>query len=656
MLSIDKIEIKNYRQYRDFEITFDNNPSKNNLHIIIGANDTGKTNLLNAINWCLYEEEPHLGKNKEEMPILNTNTINEKMNKGAELEVQVKIYARDEDHKLKFIRNHKYALHKGNKNPVLQDRDYKILHTYPSGNTEIYPKEDAEEMVNQFIPKHLRKFFFFDGEEIKTYFKSELASQIKKHVFDLSNIDLLERVEERLTKCHKDIRRDISKLNPKLERIEKELAGFEKKIENLENMRDKAEEQMEKAEEKYEELKNKLRGMPDPDDIQEQIDSLVEKRDKRREKLSKYIKEKNELLLGHVISFSVYPAWENVLDIIRKKRENKELPPPYDPEEVQKIIDEGYCRLCQRELDSDSIGDVKNLMNTLKIDSKLNKELQSMELPIKTKMNTIKGFKKKIKKINSSINDYEEDIEELNEEIFKLEEKLKGHDNEKIAELHKDKEEWKEIFKDKSQTYHDAKAEIKVAKREKKKREEKLDKEREKEDKADYLNLQEDFTKEAIDYVVKMKKSIMDDTRYQLESLTKKYFFDLIWKKETYKNVKIDENYNVDLIHKDGYSCYGTAGAAVRQFFALSFTLALHKISGFDAQLIIDTPVGRTSGRHRKNLADTMKQVSENKQIILLFTPDEYDKKISKRLDPVASNRFKLKMIEEENETNLEEL
>jgi len=656
MLRIDKIEIKNYRQYRNFELSFDEKSGKNNLHIVIGANDTGKTNLLNAINWCLYGDEPHLGKKKEKMPILNTNVINELIQDGGKAEVEVKLSARDGDHKLKFIRNYSCVIHDGNNTPAIQNKDYNIFHTFPTGNTEIYPVEESHEIVNKFIPKHLRKFFFFDGEEIKTYFKSELASQIKQHVFDLSNIDLLERVQERLTKCHKDIRRDISKLNPKLQRIEAELEGLEKRIENLNNKRESAKIQMEKAEEKYDELKSKLTGLPDTDEIQNEIDKLVEKRDDKENKMISFIRDKNEFLLDHFILLSVIPAWNTVIEIIDRRRENNELPPPYDPEEVEKIVDEKFCRLCQRELDKESIREVKDLLDTLEIDSKLNRELQSMELPIKTRIRDINSFKRKIRKLNASIDDYQNDIEYLNKRILELENKLSGHDKDQISQWHKDMKDWEGILREEAEKFHDAKAEIKITKREIKKKEEKLDKEREKEDKAKYLNKEEDFTKASLEYVTKMKKSIMNDTKKELENLTKEYFFDLIWKKETYKDVKIDENYNVNLIHKDGYSCYGTAGAAVRQFFALSFTLALHEVSGFDAQLIIDTPVGRTSGEHRENLAETIKRVSEDKQIILLFTPDEYDNKISKRLDPIASNRYSLKMIKEENETYLEAL
>jgi len=659
MMRLDGIKIKNYRQYRNFEIDFDKEHNKNDLHIIIGENDTGKTNLLNAINWCLYKDEPHMGKEKEEMPILNTNVINENLEEGGEYEVMVEMSAStDNEHTLQFKRIHTYKIHADDKTPILQDTDFKIFHTFPNGNTEIHPKESAQERVNKFVPKHLRKFFFFDGEEIKTYFARELASQIKQHVFDLSNIDLLERINDRLTRCSKDIRKEISKTNPKLERIEKKIDGMEKKIESSKKIRDNSKEQKEKAKEKYENLKKKLMGLPNPEEIQSKIDNLDKKRKNKKEKKYKLIEEKKEFLREYFTIFSITPAWKNVLDIIEEKREKKEFPPPYDPDELQKVIDEEHCRLCNRELDSKSLQNVKKLLESLEINSEINEELNDMEVEIKTNLRKVKEFETQLERSNSTIKDLEEDIEELNENIKDLEEKLAGHDDEQIAQWHKDMKKWNKIQKEESEKYHRAITEIENTKKAKKKKERELDEERKKEDKAKFLNSQKDFTEKANQEIKQMTKSIMDDTRKELEDLTKKHFFDLIWKEKskTYKDIQIDENYNVSLIHSMGYSCYGTAGAAVRQFLALSFTLALHKISGFDTQLIIDTPVGRTSGSHRENLAITMGHVSENKQIILLFTPDEYDEKISAELDQIASTRVQLKMIEKENETKMEVL
>ena len=51
-MRIERILIKNYRQYAKVDISF---PKKEtDLNIIVGRNGVGKTTFLNVINWCLY--------------------------------------------------------------------------------------------------------------------------------------------------------------------------------------------------------------------------------------------------------------------------------------------------------------------------------------------------------------------------------------------------------------------------------------------------------------------------------------------------------------------------------------------------------------------------------------------------------------------------
>ena len=58
-MRLTAIEIKNFRQYEELSFSFPQN-SNYDLHIIIADNGVGKTNILNAITWCLYEKETYI--------------------------------------------------------------------------------------------------------------------------------------------------------------------------------------------------------------------------------------------------------------------------------------------------------------------------------------------------------------------------------------------------------------------------------------------------------------------------------------------------------------------------------------------------------------------------------------------------------------------
>lgn len=50
------VKTENFRQYKDLEVTFPRS-GEFDIHIIEASNGVGKTNLLNAINWCLYGDD-----------------------------------------------------------------------------------------------------------------------------------------------------------------------------------------------------------------------------------------------------------------------------------------------------------------------------------------------------------------------------------------------------------------------------------------------------------------------------------------------------------------------------------------------------------------------------------------------------------------------
>lgn len=81
-MRIKSIEIKNLRQLKDVMIRFDKDNDENDLHVILAENGVGKTNILNAITWCLYNKEMHLRDKENALEIVNSQVVEEKRNYG----------------------------------------------------------------------------------------------------------------------------------------------------------------------------------------------------------------------------------------------------------------------------------------------------------------------------------------------------------------------------------------------------------------------------------------------------------------------------------------------------------------------------------------------------------------------------------------------
>ena len=144
---------------------------------------------------------------------------------------------------------------------------------------------------------------------------------------------------------------------------------------------------------------------------------------------------------------------------------------------------------------------------------------------------------------------------------------------------------------------------------------------------------------------------ILEECRNDMEKMTYDIFSKLIWKKDTFKEVQITEDYEFKLMNKYGDQTLGSCSAAERALLALSFTLALQYTSKHDAMLFIDTPIGRVDEDNRCNFIKTLLDIAKDKQVILTFTPTEYDSNVRELLSGKCSTSTALSMNNDITET-----
>ena len=239
---LESIHIKNYRQYIDEKIVFAKPEGLKNFTIIQGANGSGKTNLLNAITWCLYGIEKHLVKKQKGLPIVNMSNM-EQLRDGGIKDVYVEIVMLDEEHdKIVFTRTLDFRKSMDGKIKEVPDS----LSPYPDGSKFQIMRQIKNEMeiinnpkyiLNHLIPEKLEEYFFFDGERLNDYFKDKSGNKIREEVLKISQIDLIESAIKHLKSKQNEFLKETGKLNPKVEEIREKIAIYssshDRHIENL---------------------------------------------------------------------------------------------------------------------------------------------------------------------------------------------------------------------------------------------------------------------------------------------------------------------------------------------------------------------------------------------------------------------------------------
>ena len=655
-----QIEIHNYRQYRDLTLEF--RPGDHDLQLIVADNGVGKTNLLNAFTWCLYGDEPHLGNSKYDAgePKLNKEVIAECVQNSVWVEnVSVIVTVELGDAKnstVKIKRSVPFRLlQKDGLEFIEKKAEEQFTVTVTNGidgQALSLKNEGATAYINRYLPESIREYFFFDGEQLNTYFQETKGDRIKEAVYSISQIDVLSRTIDHLKTTVSGKKRDASA-------ISSSTAQIYKKLDELKQTRDGDIDRIERnqsslfeAKRRLSDIDGQLRGVEDVRGIENEREAALELEKSYLEHYKRDQAKYYEFVRKMMVDFNLYPVAKKTLDVIERMEREGHLPPSIDPEKLQKALSMGTCTLCGHSLNEDERAHIEAMLNQFKVSSETSNILSSMRSELKRIVDSVRRYPAERKQVLQSLKKDEQGLEQIGLRLNDI--------NARITKFAESSDDLKRLFEEREQLDAEiASLNQGIGAFQSKKDEmdgmisvweKKLNAELEKDKKTEAANRAISFGNRALSVLKAAEKAIVDDVRKRMESRTEALFKGLVWKNSKCDRIELTERYQLSLYDRQGYSCAGTCSAAERSLLALSFTLAMHEVSGFDSPLFIDTPIARASGENRENFAKTLVEVSKNKQLILAFTPDEYSEAISREFEPAIATYTRLRLDEQESE------
>lgn len=440
-MRIKSISINNYRQYKNVILHFPNK-NDNELYVFIGKNGTGKTNILNAINWCLYGEEPHLSQDSEGLPILNILAY-QKAEEDTPVNVQVEIVIEsDNGLPIRFIREEFFEIK--NKKILSRSQKFKVVKRDKSLNDKLLESDKARDCVERMLPKSIREYFFFDGERLDNYFKTS-GGIIKQAIMDISKINILFRMQDRIKNVTKGFNKEAAKVSEIIHDLQEKYEEETEKLNNFYYQLDVANNQYETAKKELQQISDELLRFPDVDQLESRKIQLDKEIDKNIKFLEEKKRKRTDLLYKQYIFINSYEAISKTIQIIQEMRRKGEIPPLTNKEKLEAIIQENFCDICGRRLDNDSKKWVETIIKKIPISSKTAIELSDLESPINRIFRDIEDYRDSIETLLKEINYYENHIEELDEELQTIRSKLDTYDIEKIRLLERQRENFEQI-------------------------------------------------------------------------------------------------------------------------------------------------------------------------------------------------------------------
>ena len=652
-MEIQEIRLENYRQFRNQKIYFKKCVG-NDIHIIIGTNGVGKSNLLNGINWCLYDDEPHLGITSKALPIVNLITLDE-ADFDVDCNVCVEITCSMDQGLLTFTRKAVFRKTENSKNVIRIKSNFSVVTQFENQGIKFFEEEDAQKWLNNFVPLSIREYFFFDGERLDNYFIKETGSKIKDSIFEISQIKLISNVRYKLENVIKDLLKEETKDKPDIEKIRKEYEQTQDLISDHQIELSEIRDQISKSQQIIAECNEYLRGMPEVENLEAKRESLIQKSKIIKNKLFYKRNEYYSFIKDSVIKINTFPGITFSSDLIDELHENGKLPPNVDKNFLEQMVLEDKCEICGNKLTLESKRTIFDLITKLELSSTVSHELMEIRPSLRIIQSSLQEFRNKLRKFSSELDEIIKERDENQREIEEINQTLEGfNDKQKIIQKHRDREQHEQLKEDNLRREGVINNALVEEKKNLEKKKKELDAAIKQNGNIEIATVQRIFAEEAKNSARFIEEKLLNEVREKIQNTTDKIFKDLVWKKDTFKQVVLGNDYSLSLLHVDGYECLGSCGAAERALFALSLTLAIHKESGFLSPLIIDTPLARISGANRENFAKVLGEVSINKQIFLFLTHDEYSSSVSNILNPLLCSRYFLVSRNNERETLIE--
>ncbi len=635
-MRIVSIVIKNYRQYKDLKLEFDKPPKKGgyDLNVFVGKNGFGKTNLANAICWCLWEKEPDLAlKDKNSgKPIFNLSAMEDCKDNGRgslEVSVAMKVDLEMQPSRMLLIHRKSKCYVKG----LCDEPTLTVVETAGLGGkgSQSFDGQEAQDEIERYYPSDLSEYLVFDGERLTTYFQRGQASKIQQSVINLSGIQKLDEAIHHHQVMMDELDAQISDNSEELQSADtKRKAASDAYAQNSSDII-RYEQEVAEAREAIERLREEIgthKNVPELLSKKDQLEALLQNLSVKQTEIRN---RKCELIRRYYPILAVMKYAPTLRAYVQQKQERQEYPPSIRREIFEEILKINKCLVCGEKLSKSAKKYVEdqiekyNKTNVLTETYKaINGVLEPKMVAFTEQMKVYLERRDAILHDELEVNDKQErasaELQEVRDCLAKVNDAQSYRS--KIQELNsreKSCENARDMLGARKENAARLLQEKQIAESE-------YERIRLQSDHDETRRSQYDILKQSCRVIQRTRDRMVAEIRDAIEFKTNEYWRELMWKPvDEIGTVHFASNFIVSLTDDDTQQqMLGTLSAAEKVMLALSITWALHSQAGINFPFVIDTPVANLSSDSRRDFAETLKEIAKTKQVVLLFTDTEY--------------------------------
>lgn len=637
-MRLERITVENFRQYFGRQRLSFAKDRERRVTIIHGVNGAGKTSLFLAINWCLYGKATDGIKVVDNVGELISKEVSRRATPGDTIRASVELaFLHNSD---RYVIKRSLQATKQPDGSITQDPsdDFAMMRIRADGQGERVSNPVGT--MNAILPVNAREYFLFDGEKIDNFAKPEASAQVKKAIYLVLKLEVLDRARRHLDIAAQEYRKELKQVSSAELRYlldSDEKARLEKTKIEKRSLELRAE--IESARRKVAEIEQRLRETENTKALQQQRDRVERDLKIRQLEQEATIGQLRELAVtGYLVKAQT--AAEQALLLLDQKREKGEIPSNIRRQFVEDLIVQMRC-ICGRSF-SDGSAEHKQLLSLLST-----RVPGSLEDDVLDTSAALRGFSERIQRHLSDLDSTMKRraslvdlIKDLVAELDDIERQLKGSPLEEISRLERQRQDFRADIDSYNIEIGSLEERDKKLDETIKSLEKQIAKARKDEQKERLLSLKLDLAQRSADAIRDMYQVFADDMRQRIEAKTKEIFQLLVWKGSHFQDVKLGPDFNLEVIDRYGLPARPELSAGERQVLSLSFITAMSRVSEEEAPLVIDTPFGRLSSQHRNSITVHLPDLSE--QLILFVTDEELRDQARKNLELRIGAEYRL--------------
>ena len=441
-MKLNYLQLCNFRQFYGKTARIKFASGERNTTVIYGNNGAGKTSILNAFTWVLYEKFTAAFACPE--LLINQRAIAEaKPEQAVECWVELQF---ERDRKLYQLKRKCYA----NKNARQVQYSQTQLFMLVAGDDGRWypPLEPPEDIISRILPASLHQYFFFDGERIDSFFRQDRGSDIAEDTKELLGVKILDRAIEHLKKARRTLQEELQELgDAETKKLLQEQIELERANEATQKRIVEIKTEVAQLERKKTDLSGQLLEISGADEIQKLKLKLLEQQTSIEKDLIESKTELRKLLSQDSYSVFLPSIASSFLDLLQELRDRGQLSSGLKQEFIEQLLQQQRC-LCGETLtpDSDRYNQVKSWLKKVEI-----KNIEESAIRLETQVNKVESqsddFWQRLDRQQAQIKHQYLELNRLEAEIEKANRQLKSYPNSNTQQLQQSLEQIEERVK-----------------------------------------------------------------------------------------------------------------------------------------------------------------------------------------------------------------